>query len=174
VFLIARGTSRVRELCESGCTPKGRRIINDTIPLQTPKHSHDIPYAVQNLGSRTREQQTVFQKAQKALCQVTAQYGLLHATNQRRQLQLNELKSKKKKRKIILDPNYMFANVASIKKSLKEAEKAQREAEMAKARIAEKRALVKAKEPSAEATALSTSQTLQKARMESCMFPWEL
>jgi len=60
----------------------------------------------------------------------------------------------------------MFANVESIKRSLEEAEKAQREAEMEKARIADKRALAKAKEPSAEATALSTSTTLQKAQME--------
>ena len=68
----------------------------------------------------------------------------------------------------------MFANVESIKKSLEEAEKASREAEMEKTRIAENRALAKAKEPSAKATALSTSRTLQKAQMESCMFPWEL
>jgi len=45
---------------------------------------------------------------------------------------------------------------------------------MEKARMAEKRALGKAKNPSAEATALSTFRTLQKAQMESCMFQWEL
>lgn len=155
-------------------TPKRRSTIDDTILLQTPRRPHDIHYAVQKLGSLTRDQRTVFQKTQKALGKVTAQYGLLHATNQRLQLQLNELERKKKKRKIILDPNTMFANVESIKKSLEEAEKARREAEMEKARIADKRALAKAKEPSAEATASSTSRTLQKAQMESCMFQWEL
>jgi len=75
---------------------------------------------------------------------------------------------------IILDPNTMFANVESIKKSLEEAEQARRETEMEKARIAEKRTLAKAKEPCAEATAFSIFRTLQKAHMECCMFQWKL
>jgi len=79
---------------------------------------------MQNLGSLIRDQRTIFQKAQQALGKVTAQYDLLHATNQHLQLQLNELESKKKKRKVILDPNTMFTNVESIKKSLEKAEKA--------------------------------------------------
>jgi len=57
---------------------------------------------------------------------------------------------------------------------LEEAEKARWEAEMEKARIVGKRALAKAKEPSAKATALSTSTTLQKAQIESCLFQREL
>ena len=37
-------------------TPKRRRTIDDTILLQTPRHPHDIHYAVQMLGSLTRDQ----------------------------------------------------------------------------------------------------------------------
>jgi len=48
------------------------------------------------------------------------------------------------------------------------------EAEEVKARIAEKKAKAKEKEPCAEAEALITLRLLQKAQMEACMIEWEL
>ncbi|KAG0636260.1 hypothetical protein HOY80DRAFT_1055092 [Tuber brumale] len=142
--------------------------------LRTPKHPQDIYYAVQRLGPLTRDQQTVFQKAQKALREAAVRASILYATNERLRIQIDQLESKKKKRKVILDPNTIFANVESIKRSLEEAEKARGEAEAEKAKIAEKKAQAKAKEPSLEEAALRTSRNLQKAQMESCMFQWEL
>jgi len=126
---------------------------------------------VQRLYPLTRDQRTVFQKAQKALWEATARHGILHATNKHLQQQLTELESKKKKGKVILDPNTIFANVESIKPSLEEAEKVRIAGEAEKARIA---ARAKEKEPSSEEAALRTSRNLQRAQMESCMFQWEL
>ena len=151
-------------------TPKRHRTINDTMLLQTPKHPHDIHYAIQRLDSLTRDHPTIFQKTQKALGKVTTQHAILHAINQHLQLDLNDLEIRKKKTRILLDLNTMFANVVSIKKSWEEAEKARREAEKEKARIAEKSDLTKAKEPSAEVTALSIFRTLQKVKIELCRF----
>jgi len=105
---------------------------------------------------------------------VTARHGILHPTNKHLQQQLTGLESKKKKRKVILDPNTIFANVESIKRSLQKAEKVRIAGEAEKARIAEKKAWAKEKEPSSEEAALRTSRNLQRAQMESCIFQWEL
>ncbi len=73
-----------------------------------------------------------------------------------------------------MDPNILFANCETIKRSMDEASKAQVEAEAAKASAAEKRTQAKAKEPQAEDEALRTSRALGKRQMESCMFEWQV
>ena len=151
-------------------TPIRSPISNHKTLFKTPKHLHDIHQAVQRLGPLTRDQRTVFQKAQKALGEATAHHGILHATNKRLQQQLTKLESKEKKSKVILDPNTIFANVESIKRLLEEAEKVQIAGEAEKARIAEKKTRAKKKEPSSEEAALRTSRNLQREQMESCMF----
>ena len=57
-------------------------------------------------------------------------------------------------------PNSLFANIETIKRSMDEAAKAEE--------------LVKEKESTAEAEALRTSRALEQAKMESCMFEWQL
>jgi hypothetical protein len=155
-------------------TPKRPRPVDNSDLLRTPKQPRDIYESVKSLGPLTRDQRTVFQKAQKALGEATAQHATLHAKNRRLHLRIEELESKRKKKKVIMDPNTVFANVESIKRSLEEAERARVVQEAEKARIAEKKALAKAKEPSAEEEASRTSRALQRAQMEACIFQWEL
>lgn len=155
-------------------TLKKLQNIEDWDPQRTPKHPRDIHKSVNHLGRLSRDQRTVLYKVQKALGQVTAEQAILQATNRRLQFQIKELESKKKKKKVTLDPNTIFANVESIKHSLEEAEQARIVAEAGKVKIAERKPQKKAKEPLAEEEALRTSKALQKTRMEACMFQWEL
>ena len=66
------------------------------------------------LGPLTRDQRTTFLKASKALGEVTAQQAKLHAANNQLHRRVEELESKKRKKKVTLDPNTAFANVESI------------------------------------------------------------
>ena len=72
---------------------------------------------------------------------------------------MEELRAKKK-RKVTVDPNSLFANIETIKRSVDEAAKAEE--------------LVKEREPAGEAEALQVSRALEQAKMESCMFEWQL
>ena len=105
---------------------------------------------------------------------MTGEQAKLVAENRRLQLQVEDLQSKKKKKKVALDPNTVFANVEVIKRSLEEAEQMRVREEMQKAKTAEKKANAKAKVPLAEAEASRTSLLLQRTQMEEYMFEWEL
>ncbi|KAG0132722.1 DDE superfamily endonuclease-domain-containing protein [Tuber indicum] len=148
-------------------TPKPSTIVHTEYILQTPKHPRDIYEAVKTLGPLTRGQRTAFQKVGKALGEVTMQLGQLQATNRQLQLHVEELEMKKRKKKVVLDPNRVFANVDSIKRSLEAEETARVEARAKKARIAEKKAEAKAKGTAGEVEALETSQLWERVQMES-------
>ena len=57
-------------------------------------------------------------------------------------------------------PNSLFANIETIKRSMDEAAKAEE--------------LAKEREPAGEVEALQVSRALEQAKMESCMFEWQL
>jgi predicted ribosome quality control (RQC) complex YloA/Tae2 family protein len=100
--------------------------------FRTPKHARDIHESIKYLDHLTRDQRNILQKAKKALGQLTAEQAKLQAANGRLKNQLEELKSKKRKKKITVDPNTLFANVDGIKKALEEASKTKAEAEARK------------------------------------------
>jgi len=104
---------------------------------------------------------------------MSGEHSKLLAENRQLQLQVEELQSKKKK-KVALDPNAVFANVEVIKRSLEKAEQARVREETQKAKVAEKKSDAKAKEPLAEAETSRTSLLLQRTQMEEYMFEWEL
>jgi hypothetical protein len=109
------------------------------------------------------------QKAEKARGQLTSQQAKLQATNRRLEHQLEELKSKKRKTKITVDPNTLFANVDRIKQALEQASKAKVEAEAQKPQqIATKATTLGQREEELR----RASDKLEKAKIESCMFRW--
>ena len=98
-------------------------------------------------------------KASKAIGKLTAEQALAEANNRQLQVQLEELRAKKK-RTVTVDPNSLFANIETIKQSMDEA-----------AKVGE---LAKEKEHAGEAEALRASRALEQMKMESCMFEWQL
>ena len=90
---------------------------------------------------------------------LTEEQALTEASNRQLQVQLEELQAKKK-RKVTVAPNSLFANIETIKWSVDKAAKAEE--------------LAKEREPVGEAEALQVSRALEQAKMESCMFEWQL
>jgi hypothetical protein len=108
------------------------------------------------------------QKAKKALGQLAAEQAKLNAANRRLENQLEELKSKKRKTKITIDPNTLFAHVDRIKQALEEVSKAKVLAEARKPQqIATKATTLGQREEEELRTA---SDKLTKAKIESYMF----
>jgi hypothetical protein len=95
--------------------------------FRTPKHPRDIYESINQLDNLTRDQCNILQKTKKALG-LTSKKAKLQAANRRLEHQLGGLQSKKRKSKITVDPNTLFANVDRIKQALEQASKAKAEA----------------------------------------------
>jgi hypothetical protein len=87
-------------------------------------------------------------------------------------MQLDDLGSKQKKKKIAEDPNTLFANVEGIKLSLDEAAKAKAEADPKAKENAEKVAKRISKQSNTGEMARKRAELLGKSEMESCIFNW--
>ena len=140
--------------------PRSDSHRNPNMIFPTPKHPRDVCRSIQQLGSNlNREQRTVLQKASKAIGKLAAEQALTKASNRQLRAQLEELQAKRK-RKVAVDPNSQFTNIETIKQSMDEA--------------ANSEELAKEKEPAAEAEDLRASRALEQAKMEFCMFEWQL
>lgn len=126
--------------------------------FRTPEHPRDILEFTQRLGKLTRDQRMAFQKASKALGNITTIAAKLQAEKRSLEMSVEELESKRKMKKLTVDLNSQFANVENIKRAIEEAKAAE-------ARAARR-------QPEEELKRVS--RKLEQSNMESCMFEWQL
>jgi len=106
----------------------------------------------------TWDLRTLLNKTSKAFSCLTTQHALIQASNQQLRQQIKDLKDKRKKRKVQVDPNLQFVNIESITQAMEEA--------------AVQEARIQARKPQEEAR--RTSAALIAVHMKRFMSEWQV
>lgn len=106
-------------------TPQKRRLSVSEEVLTTPQNRHELSKAVQAISS----QETLPRSVRNLLSKTSKAFDTLHQQHAQDSLQIEALKKKqdelanKKRKKIAVDSNQVFANIATIQAAHEEAER---------------------------------------------------